>query len=77
MLFGIPQLIEVISAAITLQPGDIIATGTPAGEFAMHYMLLDLSFNQFWFRNATRPLLIRNRRSELCLSMILCPSHNS
>ncbi|CAM6098922.1 unnamed protein product [Calypogeia fissa] len=31
MIFGIPQLIEVISAAITLQPGDIIATGTPAG----------------------------------------------
>jgi 2-keto-4-pentenoate hydratase/2-oxohepta-3-ene-1,7-dioic acid hydratase in catechol pathway len=31
MIFGIPQLIEVISSAITLQPGDIIATGTPSG----------------------------------------------
>ncbi|KAL2613719.1 hypothetical protein R1flu_025411 [Riccia fluitans] len=31
MLFGIAELIEVISAGITIQPGDIIATGTPAG----------------------------------------------
>jgi 2-keto-4-pentenoate hydratase/2-oxohepta-3-ene-1,7-dioic acid hydratase in catechol pathway len=31
MLFKIPQLIADISAGITLEPGDIIATGTPAG----------------------------------------------
>ncbi|HTX00987.1 MAG TPA: fumarylacetoacetate hydrolase family protein [Acidimicrobiales bacterium] len=31
MLTPVPELIEHISAAITLQPGDIIATGTPAG----------------------------------------------
>jgi 2-keto-4-pentenoate hydratase/2-oxohepta-3-ene-1,7-dioic acid hydratase in catechol pathway len=31
LIFGIPTLIETISAAITLEPGDIIATGTPAG----------------------------------------------
>lgn len=31
MLFKIPQLIADISAAITLEPGDIIATGTPEG----------------------------------------------
>ena len=31
LIFGIPTLIEAISAAITLEPGDIIATGTPAG----------------------------------------------
>jgi len=31
MIFDIPTLIETISAGITLQPGDIIATGTPAG----------------------------------------------
>jgi 2-keto-4-pentenoate hydratase/2-oxohepta-3-ene-1,7-dioic acid hydratase in catechol pathway len=31
LIFGIPQLIEAISAGITLAPGDIIATGTPAG----------------------------------------------
>jgi 2-keto-4-pentenoate hydratase/2-oxohepta-3-ene-1,7-dioic acid hydratase in catechol pathway len=31
MIFGVPQLIEHISEAITLEPGDIIATGTPAG----------------------------------------------
>jgi 2-keto-4-pentenoate hydratase/2-oxohepta-3-ene-1,7-dioic acid hydratase in catechol pathway len=31
LIFGIPQLIETISRGITLFPGDIIATGTPAG----------------------------------------------
>lgn len=31
MLFKIPALIADISAAITLEPGDIIATGTPEG----------------------------------------------
>ncbi len=31
LIFGIPALIAFISAAITLDPGDIIATGTPDG----------------------------------------------
>lgn len=31
LIFGIPTLVATISAAITLEPGDIIATGTPAG----------------------------------------------
>jgi 2-keto-4-pentenoate hydratase/2-oxohepta-3-ene-1,7-dioic acid hydratase in catechol pathway len=31
LIFDIPRLIETISAGITLVPGDIIATGTPAG----------------------------------------------
>lgn len=31
MIFQIPHLIEFISASITLEPGDIIATGTPEG----------------------------------------------
>jgi len=31
LIFDVPTLIETISAGITLQPGDIIATGTPAG----------------------------------------------
>ena len=31
MLFKIPRLIEYISAIMTLEPGDIIATGTPSG----------------------------------------------
>ena len=30
-LFDIPTIIETLSAGITLQPGDVIATGTPAG----------------------------------------------
>lgn len=31
MVFDIPTLIETISAGLTLEPGDVIATGTPAG----------------------------------------------
>ena len=31
MLNGVPGVIEDLSAGITLEPGDIIATGTPAG----------------------------------------------
>ena len=30
-IFGIPELLVYISAAITLEPGDLILTGTPAG----------------------------------------------
>ena len=31
LIFDIPTIIETISASMTLQPGDVIATGTPAG----------------------------------------------
>lgn len=31
LIFGVPQLIEFITASITLEPGDVIATGTPPG----------------------------------------------
>ncbi|HSW16431.1 MAG TPA: fumarylacetoacetate hydrolase family protein, partial [Ramlibacter sp.] len=31
MIFDIPALIETMSRGITLYPGDVIATGTPAG----------------------------------------------
>jgi 2-keto-4-pentenoate hydratase/2-oxohepta-3-ene-1,7-dioic acid hydratase in catechol pathway len=31
LIFDIPVLIETLSQAMTLEPGDIIATGTPAG----------------------------------------------
>ncbi|TVQ28826.1 MAG: FAA hydrolase family protein [Geminicoccaceae bacterium] len=31
LIFDIPTLIATISASITLEPGDVIATGTPAG----------------------------------------------
>ena len=31
MIWGVAELIEFITAAITLEPGDIIATGTPSG----------------------------------------------
>jgi 2-keto-4-pentenoate hydratase/2-oxohepta-3-ene-1,7-dioic acid hydratase in catechol pathway len=31
MIFDVPTLISVLSEAITLEPGDVIVTGTPAG----------------------------------------------
>ncbi len=31
MMFNIPQLLSYISAIMTLEPGDLVATGTPAG----------------------------------------------
>jgi 2-keto-4-pentenoate hydratase/2-oxohepta-3-ene-1,7-dioic acid hydratase in catechol pathway len=31
MVFGVAELIAFIAQAITLEPGDLIATGTPAG----------------------------------------------
>lgn len=31
LIFDVPTLIETLSAGLTLQPGDVIATGTPAG----------------------------------------------
>jgi 2-keto-4-pentenoate hydratase/2-oxohepta-3-ene-1,7-dioic acid hydratase in catechol pathway len=31
LIWGVPKLIEYISSVMTLEPGDVIATGTPAG----------------------------------------------
>ena len=31
MIFGVPDLIEFVTHSITLEPGDLIATGTPSG----------------------------------------------
>ncbi|MCC6443969.1 MAG: fumarylacetoacetate hydrolase family protein [Armatimonadetes bacterium] len=31
LVFGVPQLIAFVSRCITLEPGDVISTGTPAG----------------------------------------------
>jgi 2-keto-4-pentenoate hydratase/2-oxohepta-3-ene-1,7-dioic acid hydratase in catechol pathway len=31
MVFGIPALVAYVSQVMTLEPGDLIATGTPAG----------------------------------------------
>jgi 2-keto-4-pentenoate hydratase/2-oxohepta-3-ene-1,7-dioic acid hydratase in catechol pathway len=31
LIFGVPALIEFLSQSMTLEPGDVIATGTPAG----------------------------------------------
>jgi 2,4-didehydro-3-deoxy-L-rhamnonate hydrolase len=36
MIFGVARLIEHLSAAVVLQPGDVICTGSPAGNGA-HY----------------------------------------
>jgi 2-keto-4-pentenoate hydratase/2-oxohepta-3-ene-1,7-dioic acid hydratase in catechol pathway len=31
LIFGIPELIEFLSSSVTLEPGDVIATGSPQG----------------------------------------------
>jgi len=31
MIFGVPHIVSYISAITTLEPGDVILTGTPAG----------------------------------------------
>jgi 2-keto-4-pentenoate hydratase/2-oxohepta-3-ene-1,7-dioic acid hydratase in catechol pathway len=31
LIFGIPQLVEYLSSVFTLEPGDIVSTGTPSG----------------------------------------------
>ena len=36
MAFSIPTIIEYISSVMTLEPGDVIATGTPAGVSQLH-----------------------------------------
>lgn len=37
LIFSIPKLIETVSCGITLQPGDVIATGTPHGVGVGHH----------------------------------------
>ena len=36
MIFSVPEIIATISRYVTLQPGDVIATGTPSGVGAGH-----------------------------------------
>ena len=31
MMWGVPELISFISGSVTLEPGDVISTGTPSG----------------------------------------------
>ncbi|MGJ5132317.1 fumarylacetoacetate hydrolase family protein [Bradyrhizobium oligotrophicum] len=31
MIFGVKKLVAILSAAMTLEPGDVVATGTPSG----------------------------------------------
>jgi 5-oxopent-3-ene-1,2,5-tricarboxylate decarboxylase/2-hydroxyhepta-2,4-diene-1,7-dioate isomerase len=31
LVFGIPEIIQFVTRTITLEPGDVISTGTPAG----------------------------------------------
>jgi 2-keto-4-pentenoate hydratase/2-oxohepta-3-ene-1,7-dioic acid hydratase in catechol pathway len=34
MIFGVAEIVSFVSEAITLEPGDLILTGTPAGVAA-------------------------------------------
>src|SRR5690606_27628963 len=36
MIFGVPDLLAYISGIMTLEPGDVIATGTPEGVGPLH-----------------------------------------
>jgi len=36
MIFSVPALVSFISGVMTLEPGDVIATGTPSGIGSMH-----------------------------------------
>jgi 2-keto-4-pentenoate hydratase/2-oxohepta-3-ene-1,7-dioic acid hydratase in catechol pathway len=36
MHFPIPELVSFLSGIMTLEPGDLIATGTPAGTGPLH-----------------------------------------
>ncbi len=31
LVFGVPDLIAFLSSVLTLEPGDVVSTGTPAG----------------------------------------------
>jgi len=31
LIFGVPEIVEFVSAHMTLEPGDVISTGTPSG----------------------------------------------
>ena len=37
MHFSIPELVSFVSGIMTLEPGDLIATGTPAGTAPLHH----------------------------------------
>jgi len=37
MHFSIPELVSFLSGVMTLEPGDLIATGTPAGTAQLHH----------------------------------------
>ena len=37
MHFSIPELVSFLSGIMTLEPGDLIATGTPAGTAPLHH----------------------------------------
>jgi 2-keto-4-pentenoate hydratase/2-oxohepta-3-ene-1,7-dioic acid hydratase in catechol pathway len=36
MVFSIPFLLSYVSHVMTLEPGDVVATGTPAGVAPLH-----------------------------------------
>lgn len=36
LIFGVPELVEFLSSVMTLEPGDVIMTGTPSGVGSMN-----------------------------------------
>jgi len=56
LVFGVQKLVSFLSQAITLEPGDVIATGTPAGTGAARVP-------PRWLRVISRAILSRCSRS--------------
>jgi 2-keto-4-pentenoate hydratase/2-oxohepta-3-ene-1,7-dioic acid hydratase in catechol pathway len=36
MVFGVPELLAHVTAVMTLEPGDVLMTGTPSGVSPLH-----------------------------------------
>jgi len=36
MVFGVPELLAYVTAVMTLEPGDVLMTGTPSGVSPLH-----------------------------------------
>lgn len=63
LIFRIPELLSYISASITLEPGDIIATGTPSGVGAFRKPAIFMKHGDIAEVEIERLGLLRNQVS--------------
>jgi 2-keto-4-pentenoate hydratase/2-oxohepta-3-ene-1,7-dioic acid hydratase in catechol pathway len=55
LIFDIPTLIATLSSVMTLETGDVIATGAPPGV-GIGFTLLAISAPATWWRSLSTPL---------------------